>query len=128
MPPSSSLSLDLEPEELAGVIEALHDGILRRMRWSTYKSPEYAQWRRLELETVQIVIDGFIAAYTKAVMLYREQKFRYNLFEDKFVFHQEVWDLLAEITTANSWDSVPYHNVHMPEDCIVCATIFGNTE
>lgn len=125
---SSLPALVLAPEELAGVIEALHDGILRRLRWSTYKSLEYTKWRQLELETVQIVIDGFVAAYTKAVMLYREQEFKYNKFEDQFIFGDEVWDLLADITTAKTWDEVPFHPVHAPKDCVVCATIFGNTE
>lgn len=118
--------LELAPRELAGVIESLHDGILSRMRWSVYADHEYLTWKNLPLETVQNVLDGLIAAYTKSIMLYRESNFpKSERFESAFVFYPEVWDLLADITTADSWSGVPIHNVHQIKDCVTCAVLYG---
>jgi hypothetical protein len=129
-PSSGLVSLKLRPSELAGVIEALHDGVLRRLRWSTVDAPEFQTWRKQNIELVQIVLDTMIAAYTKAVMTFREEREKEQgfatEFEDEFSFPDEVWDLLTAITTATSWDEVPIHPIHMPkEKCTICGTISG---
>lgn len=119
------VELKLEPNELTAVIEALHDGILRRLRWTTIDHPQYKVWRTLEIETVQIVIDNFVSSYGKALMVYREADFTKSpTFNDKFMLPDEVWDLLNGITIATSWDDVPVHDIHL-KDCTVCGLIQG---
>jgi hypothetical protein len=128
--PSSSIQLELTPSELAGVIEGLHDGILRRLRWSTIEDERYAKWRTLDIAIVQAVMDAMLAAYTKSVMTFREARGKVSGvatdFEDNFSFKQEVWDLLASITIAESWDDMPTHPIHDYMDkCPVCGSIAG---
>ena len=128
--PDSSITLELTPSELAGVIEALHDGVLRRLRWSTVDDPRFQTWRTLDVEVVQMVIDAMLAAYTKAVMTFREAREVVSgvatEFEDSFSFKTEVWDLLADITKAKSWDDMPIHPIHAHSDkCPVCGSISG---
>ncbi len=121
------ISLELRPDELAGVIEALYDGILRRLRWSVYTDNDFKLWKSLELSIVQQVIDNFISAYSNAVMVYRDAGFRNaDKFENLFVFKDEVWSLLADITTAETWDDIPKHAVHSPESCDVCCAVFSS--
>ena len=128
--PNSSISLELTPSELAGVIEGLHDGVLRRLRWSTIDDERYSTWRKLDIRVVQAVINAMLAAYTKAVMTFREARSKVSGvatdFEDSFSFRDEVWDLLAAITKAESWDDMPTHPIHIPSDnCPVCGSISG---
>jgi hypothetical protein len=128
--PNSSISLELTPSELAGVIEGLHDGVLRRLRWSTVEDPRFQTWRQLDIQVVQMVIDAMLAAYTKAVMTFREAREEVSgvatEFEDSFSFKPEVWDLLADITKAESWDDMPTHPIHTRLDnCPVCGAISG---
>jgi hypothetical protein len=119
------VELKLEPNELTAVIEGLHDGILRRLRWTSIKHPQYSTWRTLDIETVQIVLDNFVSAYSKALMLYREAPFEKSpTFNDKFMLPDEVWDLLNGVTVASSWDDVPTHDIHT-KDCTVCGLIQG---
>jgi len=121
------LNFEVTPNELAGIIEALHDGIIRRLKWSVYADDAHMKWRSLELVIVQEVIDNFISAYSKAVMLYREQGFKgADKFEEHFVFGDEIFDVLAGITTATTWDEVPMHPVHSPVSCKVCCAVFGS--
>jgi hypothetical protein len=126
--PSSGLtSLELRPAELAGIIEALHDSVLRRLSWSTSQAIPN-KWRELDLQLVQTVLDTMVAAYTKAVMTFREERGKKQgfatEFEDSFSFPDEVWDLLDSITTATTWDEVTIHPAHL-DNCTVCATIRG---
>jgi hypothetical protein len=57
---SESRTLTITVAELASTIEALHDAILRRMKWCT--SSEYTHWRNLQLDTVQSVVDSLVSA------------------------------------------------------------------
>ena len=128
--PSSSITLELRPSEIAGVIECLHDGILRRLRWSTIEHPGFASWRSQDIAIVQLVLDSMLAAYSKAVMTFREVREKAvgeaTEFEVEFSFPDEVWDLLTAITTADSWNEVPTHEVHgAKENCTVCGAING---
>jgi len=121
------VDLTLGPAELAATIEALHDAILRRVRWTTVEHDQFQTWRSLELETVQAVLDNLVSAYTKAIMLYRESDFaKSQSFESTFLLKPEVWELLNDVTVATTWTDVPTHPVHSYADrCPVCGSIAG---
>jgi hypothetical protein len=106
-----TVGLTLTPQELTSTIEALHDGLLRRTRWAT--SPDFLHWRNLDIGIAQIVIDSMTSSYTKAMMVYRETDMaKLPEYEEAFLLPDDVFDMLAEITKATSWDQVPYHRFH----------------
>jgi len=106
-------------------VEALHDGILRRVMWST--STHSIGWRSLDFAIAQKVLDNMVSAYVKAVMLCREEGLGVDVqFVDEFSYPQEVWDILDSITTASSWGDVAIHDFHeKPGICPVCDTVYG---
>lgn len=113
-------NLILLPGELAATVEALHDAVLRRIGWSISLE---ASWRSLDLVVAQEVVNLLIAAYTKAMMLYREEPFGKHVeFESHFSFSDEIWELLAVFTTAQSWDEIPIHTFH-GQGCSLCEKI-----
>jgi hypothetical protein len=92
--------------------------------------PRYQTWRTLDIKVVQAVINAMLAAYSKAVMTFREARGKVSgvatEFEDNFSFKDEVWDLLALITKADSWEDMPVHSLHTRADnCVVCGSISG---
>lgn len=119
------MNLEVTPSELTGIIDAAHDAILKRLKWSIYPNPEYSNWQTLDIEVLQTVLDGMVAAYTKASMLHREQPSTSTQFEEAFKFPPEIWDLLAAVTTAKTWDDIPKHAIHSPEACKVCCALQG---
>jgi hypothetical protein len=121
----TKIPLNLEPAQLAGVIEAVHDAILRRVRWSTVEASQYQTWRRLDIETVQVVIGNLKGAYAEALMVYQEADFMKSPeFATTFMLPDEVWDLLDTILHAESWEEVPTHPIHsIADNCPVCGAI-----
>lgn len=121
-----SIKLELEPQEVASIIEALHDGILRRLAWTTSTSQK--QWRGLPILTVQLVMDSMLSSYAKAVMSFRETEDiqKDERFEGAFSFNEEVWDMLDQITKAKTWDDVELHPFHSEKgECAACDNIYG---
>lgn len=117
------------PDELCSVLEALHDGIRDRFRWSI--SNPTGPWRSLDFEIARSSIDLLVQAYTKTMMVI--QGWPTEVLDPEFIrtfmLPSEVWDLLAEITTAKDWDHVPQHEIEAQlkedpkatTDCPVCA-------
>jgi hypothetical protein len=121
------VALEVLPEELAGIIEALHDGVLRRIRWTCYADHDFAGWKGLDIGIVQTVMSAMQNAYVKSVMTYRDADYKNRgSFEAAFLWPDEVFEILDEIMTAQSWDEVPKHPVHDPVSCKVCCTVFGS--
>ena len=113
-------NLILTPGQLAATVEALHDAVLRRIGWSISHD---VSWRRLDLVIAQEIVNLLISSYTTAMMLYREEDFlKHPAFEKEFSFPDEVWELLAVFTTAESWDEVPHHDSH-GQGCTLCEKI-----
>ena len=120
MNPDRTTNLILTPGELAATIEGLHDAVLRRIGWSISQE---VSWRSLELVIAQEVVNLLISAYTKAMMLYREEDFgKLPAFEVEFGFSDEIWALLADFTKASSWAEVPIHTYH-GQGCDLCEKI-----
>ncbi len=117
-------NLELLPQELTSVIEALRDGILRRLRWCT--SPQFTIWRQLDIKTVQTVMDSMLSAYTKAMMQYREGDFlKAEQFDEAYSMSDEMWEMLSKVTIAETWDDVPLHEHHNLGKCTICDAING---
>lgn len=111
--------MPLTPQELASTVEALHDAVLRRLSWSVLKDFE-GSWRdNLTLEDAQTILDSMVAAYAKGMMAFTEGTFRKSAdYLTMFTFPDEIWDLLAEVTKAKTWDEVPFHEERT--DCPAC--------
>lgn len=117
-----AINLVLTPGELTATIEALHDAVLRRIRWSI--TPEFP-YRRLDITIAQDVINAMIAAYTAALMEYRTGEFaKLEAFEERFTFPKDIWDILAEFTKANKWSQVSVHPPHT-SGCDLCEVLLG---
>ena len=122
-----TVNLEIAPDELAGIIEALHDGVLRRVRWTVYSDQNFEKWRELDIKVVQQVMNGMTGAYAKAVMVYRDAQFKnQGSFEAAFLWPDEVFDVIYEIIDAESWEDLKLHPVHSPEACKVCCAVFGS--
>ncbi len=120
------MNLNVSPQEVASIIEALYDGVLRRVAWSMSEHP--AGWRTLDLKTAQIVVDSMMSAYVKTVMSYREADDmpKDERFDEAFTFNDDVMDALFSLTVAKSWDEVPIHEPHTKKGkCSLCDAIFG---
>jgi hypothetical protein len=112
------IGLHLEPQELASVVEALHDAILRRLSWSVLEV--HKGWRELPIRHAQTIIDASVSAYVKGMMMFTSANFDKNPdYRVEFSFPDKVWDTLTEFTQAKSWNDVPFHGTH-GDRCPVC--------
>lgn len=112
--------MPLSPQELASTVEALHDAVLRRLSWSVFKDFEDSWRDMLSLDNAQTIIDTLVSSYVKGMMAFQEASFdKSPTYIDMFSMPDEIWDLLAGITTATEWDEVPYHKRHTT-GCVAC--------
>ena len=119
------MDLRVSNQEVASIIEALYDGVLRRIAWSMSDHP--SGWRSLDLTIAQTVMDSMMAAYVNIVMTYRESDIeRDQAFDAAFTFNDEVMDMLHLITVTKEWDDIPVHAPHNKAgECALCDEIFG---
>lgn len=116
------VKVPLDPQELASTVEALHDAILRRLSWSVYE--EHEAWRNLPLENVQVILDSMVSAYGKGMMAFGEGAFKKSQdYGDHFSMPEVIWDMLAKLSYAETWDDVPFHTKHDPDECEACKKI-----
>ena len=120
------MQLNVSDQEVASLIEALYDGLLRRTAWSLADHP--SGWRSLDLSIAQKVTDSMMSAYINIVMTYREADIeRDPAFDSAFTFGEEVMDMLHLITVADSWDDIPVHQPHTKAgECAMCDEIFSD--
>ena len=116
-PEIASIEWSLSPYEMAATIEALHDAVLRRLKWTVQR--ERKHWSQLDWEVVTEVVNQAAQAYSKAVMTLRSlDDLHVNpKFYEAFEIPTEGWDLINDIFLADSWDEAP---VHDPCDCRLC--------
>lgn len=114
------VQLPLDPHELASTVEALHDAVLRRLSWSVLRDFKETWRDNLSLEDAQTIIDTLVSSYAKGMMAFKETDFEKAPDYDRmFSMPEEVWDLLAVFTKAETWSDVPFHEDH-DTDCPVC--------
>ena len=119
------MELRVSDSEVASLIEALYDGVLRRISWSMSDHP--SGWRSLDLSIAHTVLNSMMAAYVNVVMTYRESDVKRDpAFDTAFTFNGEVMDMLHLITVAKEWDDIPVHAPHNKAgECPLCDEIFG---
>ena len=112
--------MPLDPQELASTVEALHDAVLRRLSWSVLKDFEHSWRDNLPLKDAQIIIDSLVSSYVKGMMAFTENDFKKSAeYMKTFSMPEEIWDLLASVTTAETWENVPFHP-HHESGCPAC--------
>jgi hypothetical protein len=120
----TSVELILTPYELAATVEALHDTLLRRLKWTIY--PGHTHWQKLDWDVAHDVIDQLGQAYTKAMMTFRTMDVPQGVADEffpTFALSDEIWDLLNDVSMAQSWEEAPSHSRHDPKECSVCFKI-----
>lgn len=120
------MELSISNQEIASIIEALYDGVLRRISWSIVDHP--SGWRTLDIGIVQKVMDSMMSAYVNVVMTYRDNDEIEKMpeFERAFTFSDATMDMISTITVANTWDDIPIHTPHQTNgECDMCDEIFG---
>ena len=89
---TDNLLLELNPNELCSLIEALYGMIRTRLLITLRPTPE---WKDLNWHDVQAVLDTAVSGYAKAVMTFREKLESQVVpeFLATFSIPSEVWDL-----------------------------------
>ena len=113
-------TIELSATEASLLIAAVHDALLRSVRWSI--GPE-GSWRSVALEEAQNYIQTFAVLHSKIWMILKDYDEPESSFEETFMIPQIVWDVVDEITTATSWDQVERH-LHSPTLCRACRFIY----
>lgn len=115
------------PDEMCSVLEALHDAIRDRLRWTIADTD--SPWQNLDFEIARASIDMLVQAYGKTFMTISgwDKEMLDPEFLDTFTLDPMTWDILAEITNAKDWNHVPRHAFDPnDETCPVCVYLnFG---
>lgn len=113
-------TIGLTANEASLLIAAVHDALLRSIRWSI--GPE-GSWRSVPLEDAQNYIQTFAVLHSKIWMVLKDYEEPEHSFEKAFMIPDIVWDVVDGITTATSWDQVDKH-LHSPTLCKACRFIY----
>jgi hypothetical protein len=116
------IDLQFSHHETAYLIEALHDAIIRRVKWVV--DPEMEAWRqKVDLPIIQHVINAMVQMYGVALQTFRDSGAVVHAdFVSMMEFPSEFWDQINSITLADNWSEVTYHAEH-GDNCPVCVTI-----
>lgn len=122
----SEITLSFNQYEAAGLIEATHDSLFRKVRWTI--SPAYEEWHRVDFGIVKASIDALSTAYLQLYMAFRqsiddldEEKIDPS-FEESFVIGPEAWEVIDQIRSSDDWDQVERH-LHGESLCRACRDI-----
>lgn len=117
---SEYLTLTLGAGEAIATLEAIHDVLIRRVRWSTDPDPVFRE--NCPLDAAQEVINGLITAYFTVLNTLRDNGINVHPeFLPMIHLSETFMDLIARITLADSWDQLDIHPEH-DEECEVCET------
>lgn len=119
---TSPIQLNLNQHEAAAMIEAIHDGLFRKVRWTI--SPSHENWHSLDFEIVKVSIDSLATTYASLYMAFRESVSEEDDpispdFEKAFIVSDEVWAVVDQIREAEDWDEVKRH-LHSETLCMAC--------
>lgn len=110
--------------EAASIIEAIHDSLFRKVRWTI--SPAHEHWHALDFQIVKSSIDSLATAYTQTYMAFRQSIDDLDDgedispdFEEAFIVPNEVWSVIDQITISDTWDEVEIH-YHGESLCQAC--------
>lgn len=99
------MSLDVTPQELAGVVSGLYHEIIERVLWAL----DGGSWfRERPIPEVQSVLNPMVTGYLKAFNLISTLGDKLDpSFLETHTISEEQWRLLDKITTADDWKDVP---------------------
>lgn len=119
------ITLTLEATELCALLEALHEHLILRAKWTLQRQERQTPdgWAHLDLPIVQAVIDQSMNAYAKAMMALRDipEEQVHPEFRAMVTPPPQLWDLMNEIGLARTWADVPTHEQH--SNCAVCSQL-----
>lgn len=117
------VQLEVTDQHLATLIEATHDALIKRVKWTVTRE---SHWANLEFETMQMCISLLAETYTLLVFTARDlpSDAFYPTFFDVFGVSSDMWEIINSITYGKSWEAVPVHP-HMPGNpnrpaCALC--------
>lgn len=100
--------------DLAATTEAVHDALIKRVRWIVTREPN---WARLDYEIAREAINQLTAVYGKVLFALRDlpSDALHPDFFDHFAISPEMWDLINRISLSSEWIDAPTHP-HEPFD------------
>ena len=104
-PETEEYLLKLDAYELSSVVLALYHEVMERVLWSLDKG---SWFRQRPFDEAQRVVNGIVSAYQKAFVLIQEKVTLDPDYMETFTIGEEQWRFLDKITTADSWDEVPF--------------------
>lgn len=119
---TSPIQLNLNQHEAASIIEAIHDTLFRKVRWTV--SPSHEAWHSLDFDIVKTSVDSLATAYALLYMSFRESVSEEDdpispAFEEHFIISNEVWAVVDQIREADDWGDVKRH-LHSETLCKAC--------
>ncbi len=109
--------LDLTPDELCSLVQALRAQVCNRMYWML--TPTHPI-RSTNLEDHRVVLHSMTQAYSKAMMVALNSEQVAPGFKKRFILSQQAWDHLTVIDRAETWEQVPAHKHSGPLTCPLC--------
>ncbi len=109
----------LSNHELTCTIEALHDMVRNRMS----NSLRYEPYRQVPWSVMRQVIGNSMTAYWTLRNDLVDKVDVIPEFLATFGFSEELMDMEATMTQADSWGEVPNHSSHKPETCDLCTEL-----
>lgn len=100
-----TITLPLDPDELVCVVDALHEYVVRRIDLATTS----VVFRDLDFRIAQSMIHAAAQAYTKAFMTVKDTEDPNERYTTLFGLTNEMWDFLASMASATTWNDIPLH-------------------
>lgn len=114
-------SLELTPAELCSTVDALRSAVSDRIGLAIHQD-EF--WQDNGFADAQNVFDTMVSAYSKGMMLVKETEGIAPAFVDHFLLSDEMWEVIDQISLANSPADLPVHD-HKWESCVLCSKLVG---
>ena len=108
--------------EAASIIEAIHDSLFRKVRWTI--SPAYEEWHKLDFSIVKASVDSLATAYMQAYMAFRQsiEDDHGEIdpdYQEAFIITDDTWEVIDQVRYSDSWDEVEVHK-HSETLCRAC--------
>lgn len=106
------IQINLDEYQLAATIEATHDALIKRVKWTVIREPH---WAGLDYQIIKMSISHLAQAYTTFMFAARDlpSEAFHSEFFSTFSIEPDMWGLINAITFGKNWESMPIHP-HMP--------------
>lgn len=116
---SPEVTFTLTGGEIATLIEAAHDSLYKRLKWSISLD---TKWRDLPVGYASQMVKDLEQAHTKLYLAFRELGNMHDEFDEAFLIPDEVYELIDQVSSMQSWDEIETHR-HAPSLCKLCKTL-----